>query len=374
MPIVDRYVLRQILVATFFVTMILVAVIFLTQSLRFLDLVINAGASGWSIWAQTFLILPSFFETILPIGMVAGVLFIYNRLLLDNELVVLRALGFSPLRLGRPVLLLSCLLGIALFFIMGWVAPLCKTEGFAMKQKIKDQMSSFIFQEGVFNNTTSGLMIYIRDRDSTGNMQGLIIHDSRNKEKLPSTVIAAKGILVTSENGQQVVVYEGSRQELDPKTRALRRLDFDRYTIDIPTTAKTKKERFQEPDERTLSELLSVDKNKERMDRKTKREFKGEIQKRILSPFLVPAFSLVGISFLLLGGYDRRGQSRRIMLAITLIVLLQVAYLISYNLAKQSSVGFPLMLISVLTPIGLSLYFLRRGSLPPTLNRLIGKV
>ena len=374
MPIVDRYVLRQILVATFFVTMILVAVIFLTQSLRFLDLVINAGASGWSIWAQTFLILPSFFETILPIGMVAGVLFIYNRLLLDNELVVLRALGFSPLRLGRPVLLLSCLLGIALFFIMGWVAPLCKTEGFAMKQKIKDQMSSFIFQEGVFNNTTSGLMIYIRDRDSTGNMQGLIIHDSRNKEKPPSTVIAAKGILVTSENGQQVVVYDGSRQELDPKTRALRRLDFDRYTIDIPTTAKTKKERFQEPDERTLSELLSVDKNKERMDRKTKREFKGEIQKRILSPFLVPAFSLVGISFLLLGGYDRRGQSRRIMLAITLIVLLQVAYLISYNLAKQSSVGFPLMLISVLTPIGLSLYFLRRGSLPPTLNRLIGKV
>ncbi|MEK7802252.1 MAG: LptF/LptG family permease, partial [Pseudomonadota bacterium] len=77
MPIVDRYILRQIFIATFFVTVVLLVLIFLTQSLRFLDLVINAGASAWAIWIQTFLVMPGFFEVILPISVVASVLFVY---------------------------------------------------------------------------------------------------------------------------------------------------------------------------------------------------------------------------------------------------------------------------------------------------------
>jgi lipopolysaccharide export system permease protein len=119
MTVIDRYIFKQILIATVFVTLVLAALIFLMQSLRFIDLVINSGASGIYIWLQTFLYLPGFFEIILPIGTVAAVLFIYNRLTMDSELIVLRGLGFSPARLARPAILLSGILAIILFFFDG---------------------------------------------------------------------------------------------------------------------------------------------------------------------------------------------------------------------------------------------------------------
>lgn len=363
MPIVDRYILRQIFTATFFVTVILLVLIFLTQSLRFLDLVIKAGASAWAIWVQTFLVMPGFFEVILPISVVASVLFVYNRATIDNELIALRALGFSPLRLGRPAILLSTFLGCLLFIIMGWVAPASRAEALQLRQDITQKVTSLIFQEGIFNNTGAGLMVYIRDRDNAGTMRGLIIHDSRAVDKPATTIIASKGILVSTDKGQQVVVYKGSRQELDVKTGALRRLDFDTYTVDLPTTEKDASVRFNEPDERTLSALLKPLSKEEKAQPNLKRQMRTEIQKRFLSPLLVPSFCLVGMSFLLLGGYDRRGQSLRILAAVAAIMVLQILYLSSYHLAKQSSLGFPFMIITTVGPMVISYLLLRRGPL-----------
>lgn len=359
MRIVDRYIFRQTLIATVFVTLVLAALIFLTQSLRFLDLVMNAGASGFFIWLQTLLYLPGFFEIILPIGMVASVLFVYNRLTTDSELIVLRALGFSPFRLARPALGLAVFLGVSLFGIMGWVSPVSRAEAVTMRQSIQTQMTSLIFREGIFNEAGPNVMVYIRDRDAQGNLHGLIIHDSRPdkaaensakpQSKAPSTVIAKRGVLVSTPQGQQVMVYDGSRQEIDPKTGAMRRLDFDQYTIDLPEEEKSTKARTPEPEERSNGELMAAmsDKSTDRQDR---REFRVELQKRFLVPFLVPGFALVGLLVLLIGSLDRRGQGKRIMVAVAAVVALEVLFLTGYNLSKQSSVGFPIMLATVLLP------------------------
>ncbi len=350
MTVIDRYIFKQILMATVFVTVVLAALVFLMQSLRFIDLVVNAGASGIYIWLQTLLYLPGFFEIILPIGTVAAVLFIYNRLTMDSELIVLRALGFSPVRLARPALILSITLAAILFVTMGWISPVSKSEAVTIRQDIKAQMSSLIFREGVFNEAGARLMVYIRDRDSDGRLNGLIIHDSRDKEKPASTIIARSGVLVSTSTGQQVLVYDGSRQEVDPRTGIMRRLDFDQYTIDLPEAEKNKDKRWVEPEERTTGDLISSVNDKNSETRAARRELRVELQKRFLLPFLVPGFSLIGLSFLLIGNHERRGQSVRIMIAISMIVILEILFLTSYNLAKQSPTGFPLMLLTILLP------------------------
>jgi lipopolysaccharide export system permease protein len=356
MGIIDRYIFKQILLATIFVTAVLAALVFLMQSLRFIDLVVNAGASGIYIWLQTLLYLPGFFEIILPIGLVAAVLFIYNRLTMDSELIVLRALGFSPARLARPALILSIILGIILFVIMGWISPVSKSEAITIRQDIKAQMSSLVFREAVFNEAGSKLMVYIRDRDSKGRLNGLIIHDSRDPAKPASTVIARSGILVSTPTGQQVMVYNGSRQEVDKQTGVMKRLDFDQYTIDLPEEEKSQDKRWSEPEERTTGELIKSINDKESETRAARRELRVELQKRFLLPFLVPGFSLIGLSFLLMGNHERRGQSGRILVAVIAIVLLEIMFLTSYNLAKQSPAGFPLMLLTVLLPFLFALF------------------
>lgn len=294
MRIVDRYIFRQTLIATLFVTLVLAALVFLMQSLKFIDLVINAGASGFFIWIQTLLYLPGFFEIILPIGMVASVLFIYNRLTMDSELIVLRALGFSPFRLAQPALLLAVGLGIFLFFTMGWLSPVSRAEATDLKQQIKAQMTALIFREGIFNEAGPNLMIYIKDRDAKGRLHGLIIHDSRDKAKPASTIIAQTGVLVSTKVGQQVLVYNGSRQEVDPKTGVMRRLDFEQYTVDMPEPEKNIKEKWAEPEERTTNQLIATLGDKNAETKSARRMLRVELQKRFLLPFLVPGFALVG--------------------------------------------------------------------------------
>ena len=99
--IFDIYLLKNLLVATVFIAVTLAFIVFLTQSLRFLEIVINAGA-GSSFWILTALALPRFLEVILPLSMLASVLFLYNKMMLDSELVAIRAAGKSHLALAKP--------------------------------------------------------------------------------------------------------------------------------------------------------------------------------------------------------------------------------------------------------------------------------
>ena len=63
----DRYVFRQLAVALIAVTVGLAALIWLTQSLRFIELVLDRGLSFAVFLELTGLLLPSFFAVILPI-------------------------------------------------------------------------------------------------------------------------------------------------------------------------------------------------------------------------------------------------------------------------------------------------------------------
>ncbi|HEX3984559.1 MAG TPA: LptF/LptG family permease, partial [Acidisoma sp.] len=100
----DRYILRQIVVALVAVTVALVALIWLTQSLRFVELIVNRGLSPFVFLRLTVLLVPSFVAVILPITMFVVVQFIYQRLAGDRELTVMRAAGLSPFALAKPTL------------------------------------------------------------------------------------------------------------------------------------------------------------------------------------------------------------------------------------------------------------------------------
>ena len=68
LPQFDRYVLRQLSVALVAATGGLVALIWLTQSLRFVELVVNRGLSFAVFLKLTGLLVPNFVAVILPIG------------------------------------------------------------------------------------------------------------------------------------------------------------------------------------------------------------------------------------------------------------------------------------------------------------------
>src|SRR5712672_4145932 len=103
----NRYILRQCFGVMLFVTAALSAAIWLAQSLRLVDLIVNRGLSVDIFLYLALLILPRFLDIVLPIGAFIAVLFTFNRLTSESELVAMRSVGLSHLALARPVLILA---------------------------------------------------------------------------------------------------------------------------------------------------------------------------------------------------------------------------------------------------------------------------
>src|SRR6516165_3203375 len=115
MTSLERYILRQCFGVMIFVTAALSAAIWLAQSLRLIDLIVNRGLAVEVFLYLAALILPRFLDIVLPIGIFIAVLFTFNRLTAESELVVMRSAGLSNLALARPVLVLAA---IAFFVLM----------------------------------------------------------------------------------------------------------------------------------------------------------------------------------------------------------------------------------------------------------------
>ncbi|MDB5491331.1 MAG: hypothetical protein JWO78_1180 [Micavibrio sp.] len=374
----DRYLFKTLALATVFISVTLAVVIFLTQSLRQLELVMDSGASGGIFLMLTLLALPRFFEIILPIAVMAAVVFTYHRMTMDSELVVMRSTGASPGMLARPALQVAGIVMVIIFIMTAWLGPVTLSNMQNLKQVIKAQYSNLFFREGVFNpvgNTDKGgLTIFVRDHTPTGDLKGLMIYDNRPQNKVPVTIMAKRGALRFDKAGQHVDVFDGSRQTYDAATGRMTRLDFAKNTIDMPQGSGAVDAHWREPDERTLWELFTPDLNSAD-DRNAKWEFTIEAHRRIISPLLAPAFALIGLSFLLLGPIDRRGMGRRITAAVTSVCLIEALYITAFNLSKASVFGLVLMYVLVFTPIILGLFFLnaRSEGLQHRLLRLLSR-
>src|SRR4051812_41117539 len=146
-----RYLFKNLLHATVFIAITLTLVIWLTQSLKLLELVANSDAPPSLFLRLVMLTLPKFLEIILPISLVTGVLFIYNKMIMDNEIIVLRAAGVDHYAMAKPAILLAILASLFLTAITTWISPKSFEEVHTMRQIIKTQYTAFLLREGVFN-------------------------------------------------------------------------------------------------------------------------------------------------------------------------------------------------------------------------------
>jgi lipopolysaccharide export system permease protein len=84
MAALTRYVLKQTTFAAIFVTLALTFALWLTQSLRMLDYLVNRGQPASQFFELILLLLPKFLVVTISVGTVIGTLFVYNKLIQDS--------------------------------------------------------------------------------------------------------------------------------------------------------------------------------------------------------------------------------------------------------------------------------------------------
>ena len=359
MASLERYILRQCFGVMVFVTAALSAAIWLAQSLRLIDLIVNRGLSIEVFLYLALLILPRFLDIVLPIGVFIAVLFTFNRLAAESELVVMRSAGVSHLALAKPALILAGIAFLILMSLSAYFLPASNRAFKDMQFEIRNRFVSSLIQEGTFTTISDKLTIYIRSRDERGEVVGLLINDNREPHR-PVTILAERGLFADTPAGSRIVMVNGNRQQFDPETRKLSLLTFDRYTLDLDSLHDAPIVRFREAQERFLDELFFPPAD---TDPALRLGFIIEAHQRILIPLSALSFSVIPLACLLPGEFNRRGQLKRALLAIVLAFLFELLGIGVNDLASRVSAAIPLMYATGLLPFVLGLGLLMRGSL-----------
>ena len=368
MTLVDRYILRQLAVALLAVTIGLAALVWLTQSLRFIELVLDRGLSLAVFLELTGLLLPNFFSVILPITTFVVTLFVYVRLAGDRELVVLRNTGRSHWQLAKPALVLAGLSAALCMLLQLWLVPLTHTAFREWQYEIRNQMAAVLIQEGVFSSISDDLTVYARQRDSDGTLRGILVHDARDRGS-PATILAEEGRIVSSPQGPRVILLNGVRQTVErvpppagsppgtPGTTRLSSLSFSENSIDIARASRTEEVRNRDSRERSIDELLHPDPSEHISDRDA-RKFRAEAHQRLASPLTAISFAMVGLAAALTGQFRRHGGSARVVMGVGLVVALLALSLTSGNLAAGNNHFIWLIWAQTLAPAVVAAWFL----------------
>lgn len=356
----DRYVLGQLVLALLLVTTGLVALIWLTQSLRFIQIIVSHGLSPFVFVKLTALLVPSFLSTILPITCFIVVLFIYVRLSGDREMTIMRGLGLSDSRLARPALILALATTIIGYGLSLSVVPWTLSVFRTYQYEIRNQIAAFLLEPGVFTPVSNNIMVYVQSRTANGGLKGIIIEDNRNPSA-PATILARTGELISSGTGPVVVLQDGSREQIDPKTGQLDMLTFKRNTLSLAKAAQAGNPVSDDAAEKPLSQLFRPPTNLPKDDRD---KWKVEAQRRLSAPLSTLGYTLVALVAALGGGFRRHGGLARVVGAVAIVTGLVALGLGVSNLAARNTALLPLMWIWVLVPPITGLFLLLRQGAP----------
>jgi lipopolysaccharide export system permease protein len=358
MTALNRYILRQCLSVMLFVTGALTAAVWLAQSLRLVDLIVNRGLSAEVFLYLAILILPRFLDIVIPIGVFIAVLFVFNRLISESELVVMRAAGLSPFSLAKPVLELAAIAWIILMSLSLYFVPTSNRQFKDLQFEIRNRFVSSLLQEGSFTTISDKLTIYIGGRDERGEVIGLMIDDERDP-KNPITILAERGAFADTGGGSRIIMVNGDRQQYERATGKLSILTFDRYVLDLDMMRDAPEVRSREAQERYLDELFFPPAD---LDPGTRDAFLVEGNERLTVPLTAFSFAIIPLACLLPGEFNRRGQLKRALIGIGCALAFQAVDLAIKNLEGRFLAAIPISYVVDLLPfvVGLGI-LLHRG-------------
>jgi len=330
----DHYISRQMLTTLGLITLSLIVIIWLSRSLKFIDYIVNRGVSLSTFGWLTTLLLPNLLYVILPIALFTAIMFVYNRLQQDSELVIARASGLSPARVARPALMVAAALTLVGYLLSLHLIPYSYRAFRDLQFDIQHNFSVTLLEEGVFNELSETVTVYVRERLPSGELAGIMVHDTTTPAK-PVTIIAKQGALVNTEDGPRVVVVKGHRQEKDMESGRLNLLYFDRYTIDLTQAQEISDTRWLKPKERYLPQLLFP--SDSRNDQRYREELIARGHGRLITPMYNISFALAALLPLLYGRFSRHGQTSSILYGVALVIVWQAAALAAQSLAVKNN-------------------------------------
>lgn len=330
--IVSRHIFIHVAITTVILTFVLVFGAWLTQSLRFIEVIVEQNVSIGRYLSMVWLLLPNLASIILPICTLLATVYTLYKLISDNEMVVYKAVGLSNIQIAIPVIIWGILMTGICAVLNNYLGPRANEQFYGIRNEITKEFSSGMLREGVFNKLKDAV-IYVGAHTDSGQLEGIYIYGKEQPNVPGFTIYAQHGFLHHENERDVLYLFNGNRQTINPaqKTHSIAYFNEFKYDLDAYRNVAEKVKIHM-----TYSFFHLVNPPVD-VGASMRVKMLVEAHKRLLNPLFVIVFVLFSSMVLLSGQQQRHGRWKRIVSGIGFSLLLELAVLgILNTLAKNS--------------------------------------
>ena len=220
LPIVERYVIRQVSIPLLTALGAGLTVLCAERIVKVLDITLGNRNSFGVVLELLAYWIPHYLGLAAPVALYLGLLFGFNKMSKDSELDAFLAAGISLGRLTRPVTLIAIVLAMNAALMFGWVQPYALYAYRATVHTLANVDVFYLAEEGVFMQSGSRTFILDKLTRRDNSFQRIFLYED-NGTKGSETITARTGQLIDDpeSNRPMLRLYTGGRLEIKQPAR-----------------------------------------------------------------------------------------------------------------------------------------------------------
>lgn len=343
----DRYLLAQLVRTTIAVTVTLVGIVWLFQTIRILELVVSRDGPFLDFIIMSITVIPLWLTIAFPISAFIAITWVFQRTIADRELLVMQASGRSMLQLARAPIALA--IGVTAILVLNSTVVLPFSFGIykEMQFKLRNSIPAVLLREGVFIDVVDGMTMLIGEQTEDGMARDIFLHDERAPDKT-ITITAKYGKFVNQDGVPAVILQNGVRNEVNQNGDASASLLFETHSVIISSDTQPSQERLTfDMNEDSIRNLLNPETSPAPRFFNQRR---AEGHYRIISPLLGFVLVMTAACSVLCGQIRRDTLFRRTVLNIGAAIIIISMMVSTRSLTITMPATTPLLYASLVGP------------------------
>jgi len=232
--ILDRYILREVVVSWLAVTGVLLAILLTDQVARVLERAAEGQFPRGVVLELIMLGAVQNIPLVLPVGLLLGIVLALGRLYHDSEMTAAQACGAGSRTVLIPVVAFAVVLTLAIGTLSLEVAPAATGRSLTLRSEALRAGQFAPIAAGSFRTFGGGsTVVYAQDSDKDGSLRRVFVERDRGDHL--EVALAQRATHAFSEDGnlQVITLYDGERYEGVPGERKFRIVRFAENTIPV---------------------------------------------------------------------------------------------------------------------------------------------
>ena len=232
--ILDRYILREVVVSWLAVTGVLLAILLTDQVARVLERAAEGQFPRGVVLELIMLGAVQNIPLVLPVGLLLGIVLALGRLYHDSEMTASQACGAGSRPVMLPVLTFTALLAALLAVLSLYVAPAAAGRWLELRSEALRAGQFAPITAGKFRMFGGGsTVVYAQGADRDGTLRHVFVERDRDGKLEVALAQRATHAFAEEGNLQVITLYDGERFEGIPGERKFRIVRFAENTIPV---------------------------------------------------------------------------------------------------------------------------------------------